>query len=153
LIYAFAGLFIGFLLPNPYWLISPEKYLSGFYMVTEQMNYGMLTERATIYMWEIEQILTHELLLGVLFIVSTVFALLKRNQYGLILLSIVLPTYLYVGSWDKKGIDYLLVCWPAFILLTTDYLKHYIYCLISALAVQYVSHYIAHTSRYASGCQ
>ncbi|MCK4558252.1 MAG: glycosyltransferase family 39 protein [Calditrichia bacterium] len=125
LIYAFAGLFIGFLLPNPYWLISPEKYLSGFYMVTEQMNYGMLTERATIYMWEIEQILTHELLLGVLFIVSTVFALLKRNQYGLILLSIVLPTYLYVGSWDKKGIDYLLVCWPAFILLTTDYLNNY----------------------------
>jgi hypothetical protein len=94
-------------------------------MVTEQMTYEMVTEGTIIYMWEMEQILTHELLLGVLFIVSMVFALLKRNQYSLILLSIVLPTYLYVGSWDKKGIDYLLVCWPAFILLAIDYLNNY----------------------------
>jgi len=125
LLYAFVGLGIGFLLPNPFWLISPEKYLAGFGLVAEQMDISGVALNATIYLWEIEQVLTHELFLGVLFILSTVFALLKRNQFNWILLSVILPTFFYVGSWEKKGIDYLIICWPALILLATYQLSLY----------------------------
>jgi hypothetical protein len=124
LLYAFAGLFIGFLFFNPYWIISPEKYLAGFNIITEQMNFMATTERPIFYVWEIEQILSHELFLGVLFLISTIYTFFKKDKFNLILLSIVLPTYFYVGSWDKKGIDYLIVCWPAFVLLATDYLNN-----------------------------
>jgi hypothetical protein len=125
LLYALAGLFLGFLLFNPYWLISPEKYLDGFNIVSEQMKFSSRTESPINYLWEIQQILTHELILGVLFFISMIYALLKKDKFNLILISTVIPTFLYVGSWDKKGVDYLIVCWPTFILLTTDYLNNY----------------------------
>jgi len=117
---AIGGLLLGFIIPNPYWLISPEKYLNGFFKIVKQSYYAVTSEKAISYVWEISQIITHELLLGFLFLGSILFALYKRKHYHIILLSVVLPTFIYVGSWDKKGIDYLLVCWPVFIILSAE---------------------------------
>jgi 4-amino-4-deoxy-L-arabinose transferase-like glycosyltransferase len=125
LLYALSGLFVGFILTNPYWLLLPERYIAGFSLVSMQMNYELVGEGTVIYLWEIWQILSHEFLLGALFILSIAYAIYNRKQFNLILLSIVLPTFLYVGSWNKKGIDYLLVCWPPFILLATDFIDYY----------------------------
>ena len=48
---------------------------------------------------------------------------LKKKKYNYILVSIIIPTFLYVGSWPKKGIDYLLVCWPVFIIFSALFLE------------------------------
>ncbi len=124
--YAFIALFLSFFITNPYWLIAPEKYWQAYIMVTEQMYYGTSFDRGINYWWEIKEIISHEWLAGAFFFLSTIYAIRTKKKYTYILLSVILPTFLYVGSWPKKGIDYLLVCWPVFIIFSALLLQNLI---------------------------
>jgi 4-amino-4-deoxy-L-arabinose transferase-like glycosyltransferase len=117
------GLLLSLIITNPYSLIAPEKYLQAYVMVTEQMYYGTSIYRGINYLWEIIEIISHEWLLGIMFFISTIYAISKKNKYNHILLIVILPTFFYVGSWPKKGIDYLLVCWPIFIMFSVFFIE------------------------------
>ncbi|MFC2088121.1 ArnT family glycosyltransferase [Calditrichota bacterium] len=123
------GILSGFLITNPYWIYAPQKYINGFILVTEQMYYGISLERGINYLWELKEIVIHEWILGIIFLVSVIYAIMKKNPFYLTLLSVTIPTIIYVGSWPKKGIDYLIVCWPIFFffsaLLLMDILEKY----------------------------
>ena len=109
---ACAGILLGFFIGSPYWLLEFRKFLHGFQMVASQAVYAYNIETGLPYLWEMSQFIRSEWLLGMVFILLIISFPFNMNRLTLILATIVLPTFLYVGSWQKKGLDYLLVIFP-----------------------------------------
>jgi len=109
---------ITFLLINPYHLVHLTKYIEGFRLVSTQASQAITPEMGLNYWWEFSQIVKSELLVGLLFFISVFYFLFKRQKELSILLVMIIVTYFYVGSWQKKGIDYLYAVYPAFIILS-----------------------------------
>ncbi len=106
-----------FLIPNPYWVIRFSQFVEGYQLVATQANLAISPESGINYWWEFSQIAQHELLIGIGFFISILYFLFKKQKEKYILLVMVIITFLYVGSWQKKGIDYLYAIYPTFILL------------------------------------
>ena len=121
--FAISGLIAGFIVSNPYWILKFDSFLSGFLLVSDQMYSAVSTDRGINYIWEIWALIKSELLIGVLFLVATVWAIITDIKKYLPFLAIILLTLAYVGSWEKKGIDYLFPAFPAWILLTTEFIS------------------------------
>lgn len=109
---ACTGILLGFLIGSPYWVLEFREFLHGFQMVASQAVFAYNIETGLPYLWEMSQFIRSEWLLGVVFILLIISFPFNMNRLTLILATIVLPTFLYVGSWQKKGLDYLLVIFP-----------------------------------------
>jgi hypothetical protein len=126
---AAAGLGIGFFLPNPLWLIYPQRFYDGFRLISAQMYSAVSAERGTPYLWELLHLIRDELIIGVVFLVATFYYLIKIDRKHIPALTVILLTFLIVGSWTKKGIDYLFAVFPAWVILSgylIDELSQYI---------------------------
>jgi hypothetical protein len=117
-----AGVLAGFLITNPLWLVHYERFAEGFYLISAQMVSAVSAEQGDPYLWEIITLIKHEYVLGILFIISTVYYFFDGSKRHLPLVVVILLTFLYVGSWSKKGIDYLFAVYPAWIILSGFYL-------------------------------
>jgi len=129
-----SGIVLGFLITNPYWLLQPQKYIEGFQIISQQMYSAVSLHHGINYLWEIMTLIKNELLLGILFIISTGFIIWKERKKQLPFILIVLVAFIYVGSWRKKGIDYLFAIFP-------------IWFIFSAIFIQYVSEHICKKRR------
>jgi hypothetical protein len=119
-----AGIAVGFFLTNPLWLVIPGKYLAGFIYVSDQMSIAVSSDQGINYIWEIVHLLAKEWGLGLVFIAGTIFVFWKQNRYYLPQLLVVLLTFLYVGSWQKKGLDYMFAIFPIWIIFGTAWLEY-----------------------------
>ena len=117
--FSIGGALIGFLIPNPYWLISPQKFWHGFRLVAAQMYSAVSVESGDPYIWEIVNLIRDEYAVGVLFLIATIYYFLSGERKHLPAVVVILLTYLYVGTWTKKGIDYLFPAYPAWIILSS----------------------------------
>ncbi len=133
---AVTGVGMGFLLPNPYLLIYPQRFFDGLQLMSSQMYNAVSAERGTMFVWEIFALATDELSLGLLFIAATIYFLIRTGKEHWPALSVIILTYLFVGSWSKKGIDYLFAAYPAWILLSTFFLNDIIEKLKNRLPVR-----------------
>lgn len=115
-----------FLVVNPLVLVKPIEYWHGFRLVSSQMQSAVALEAGINYLWETGQILRYELLIGAGLLSAVFFALKKREPWQLALLVPVLLTFLYVGSWQKKGIDYLFAVFPAMIIFLSVWLSGFV---------------------------
>ena len=115
----------GFLSGTPYWLLSFAKFLEGFRTIWSQSHYAYNLETGLPYLWELKTLLTSEGLLGIVFILLLFSPFVRFNRFSLSLSLIVLPTFLVVGSWEKKGLDYLLVIFPALLLLLAYWVEQF----------------------------
>jgi 4-amino-4-deoxy-L-arabinose transferase-like glycosyltransferase len=113
----------GFLIFNPLWLFSFSDFFEGYRLVSAQMNTAVSLYSGKNYVWEMSQIISHELLIGVGFFIASVVAVLRKKPFHLILLLPMLVTFIYVGSWQKKGVDYLFAIFPAWILMFSLWLE------------------------------
>ena len=120
---AIGGILFGFIAGTPFWVISFSKFLDGFKMISSQARYSYNFESGIPYIWEIFKFLETEWLLGCLIIGIMVVAILRFNKSNIPYLGIILPTFLYVGSWQKKGLDYLLIILPVLIVYLSIELK------------------------------
>ena len=116
------AIIVGFLVFNPLWLLRFSDFYDGYIVMSTQMQSAVSLEFGLNYIWEIREIISHELVIGIGFFVSTLFFLIKRKSLHLILLIPLLVTFLYVGSWQKKGVDYLFAIFPAWIVLFSMWL-------------------------------
>jgi hypothetical protein len=114
------GVAVGFLSTNPLWLIYPGKFYQGWQIISSQMYNAVSGERGIDYIWEISQLVQNELVLGILFIVATVYYIFRKEKKHYPALIVVLLTFLYVGTWTKKGIDYLFAIFPAWIIFSVS---------------------------------
>ncbi len=113
----FLSLFIGFFIFNPLWLLKFSDFFEGYRLMSAQMSTAVSLDYGKNYIWEISEIIKSELLIGVGFFLASLVAVIKRKPVHLILLVPVLATFIYVGSWQKKGIDYLFAVFPAWIIM------------------------------------
>lgn len=120
--FSVGGVLIGFIIPNPLWLIYPQKFWDGLHLVSAQMYSAVSAESGDPYIWEIVTLIRDEYILGALFLIATVYYFLKGERRHLPVVVVILLTYLYVGSWTKKGLDYLFPVFPAWIILGSFFL-------------------------------
>jgi hypothetical protein len=116
---------VGFFVFNPLWIFKFSDYYNGFRLVSAQMRSAVSLYYGTNYVWEFGQIITHELIIGLGFFIAITVFVVRRKPVHLILLLPVLVTFIYVGSWQKKGIDYLLAVFPAWILMFSLWLEEF----------------------------
>jgi hypothetical protein len=109
-------LLLGFLIGSPYWILSFPKFWAGFKMIVSQAQYAYNFETGIPYWWEAKNLVGSDWLLGIIIILFMLMLLIKMNRVTIPLAAIVWPTFLYVGSWEKKGLDYLLIIFPVIIL-------------------------------------
>ncbi|GAB4371589.1 MAG: hypothetical protein Kow0042_14400 [Calditrichia bacterium] len=114
-----AGLLIllGFLIGTPYWLFKFSRFWEGFRTIWSQSLYAYNVETGVPYLWEIQKLITSEWLLGIMLLVLMLTLFLRMTRFTLPVAAIILPTFLLVGSWEKKGLDYLLVIFPPLFIL------------------------------------
>jgi hypothetical protein len=117
IILSFGGVSLGFFATNPLWLVYPQRYYEGLRLVSAQMYSAVSAERGIPFIWEAAQLIQDELLIGLIFICATIYFFWQGDKKHIAALSVILLTFFYVGTWTKKGIDYLLAIYPAWIIL------------------------------------
>jgi len=122
---AFAMLMLGFFIGSPFWILSFSKFWTGFRMIVSQAQYAYNFENSIPYWWEIRNIITNEWLFGLIILAIMIFWLFKPHKYSIPFIAMVWPTFLYVGSWKKKGLDYLLIIFPVIIIYLAIWIKQY----------------------------
>jgi 4-amino-4-deoxy-L-arabinose transferase-like glycosyltransferase len=115
-----------FLIPNPYCILRFPQFLEGFLLVKSQASEAIALERGINYVWEFSQIVKHELFIGVGFFFVTIYYVIKRNKFTSMLLVMIIVTFIYVGSWQKKGIDYLYPIFPAWIFIFSIFIAEFL---------------------------
>jgi hypothetical protein len=119
------GIVFGFFMGTPYWLISFTKFWNGFKMISSQARYSYNFESGLPYIWEILKFLETEWLLGGLIAGLMILAILRINKNVIPFLGLIFPTFLYVGSWQKKGLDYLLIILPVLLVYLAIEIKQF----------------------------
>jgi hypothetical protein len=132
------GIAFGFFSTNPLWLIYPERFYDGWRLVSSQMYNAVSAERGEPFLWEITQIVQQELVIGLLFIVGMVFFILRKEKIHYPVLIIVLLTFIYVGTWTKKGVDYLFAIFPAWIILGSCFVEYLLMSYITKRSVKVI---------------
>ena len=120
---AISGLLLGFIIPNPLWLIYPQRFYDGLKMVSAQMFSAVSAEHGLPYLWEATTLLSDELIIGLIFLVAMIYYFLNYDNKHAATITVLLLTFLYVGSWNKKGIDYLFAVYPAWMILAGYFLS------------------------------
>ncbi|RQW02833.1 MAG: phospholipid carrier-dependent glycosyltransferase, partial [Calditrichaeota bacterium] len=113
----------GFLMGTPYWLIEFSEFKSGFYMITSQARFSYNIQAGIPYFWEISDLIRTEWLLGILMLGVLLAYFYRLNKLLLPFFLVTLATFLYAGSWEKKGWDYLLVLYPGLLISLAWWLK------------------------------
>lgn len=116
-------IFAGFIVGSPYWIPQFSKFIPGFRMILAQSQYSYNIEAGLPYLWEFQELVASEWLLGVIYVVLLFSIFLKLNFLTIPLLSITIPTFLIVGLWQKKGLDYLIVIFPILLILLAFWLN------------------------------
>lgn len=108
------GLFLilGFLAASPGWLIIPGDFVNGYLFEARHMARGHLGTGGKDWIWVIETLWKcHTVILPVL-ILTLVYSLLKRRKRDVLFLLLVIPSFLYIGQFEKKSIHYFLFLYP-----------------------------------------
>lgn len=120
---AYGACLVAFFAASPYWILDVGSYIQEFRNITAHMSSGHLGETEGIpWLWVLTSAAKRELLLGVVYFVGFGYAIIKRKSSDIIFLGFILPTFLYVGSWEKKGLDYLYPIFPVLAILAARFL-------------------------------
>ncbi|MBT4496585.1 MAG: phospholipid carrier-dependent glycosyltransferase [Gemmatimonadetes bacterium] len=108
---ALGALLLGFLLGSPYWLLSFSKYYQALRYEQANVQFSL---QAGNYPWLslLSGLWSTEMIWGVLVTLGTIYALRRRTPSDRVLLAILLPTFLYIGSWPKGGLHYAIFLFP-----------------------------------------
>ncbi|MFA6110741.1 MAG: glycosyltransferase family 39 protein [Candidatus Latescibacterota bacterium] len=105
------GLLTAFLAGSPYWLIAPGRYWQGILDVTSNLRFS-LAPSSWPRLALLASLARIELVWAVLALLGAIHALRRRTAADLVLLAVLLPGFLYLGSWPKGGVHYALYLLP-----------------------------------------
>ncbi len=116
-IFSASSILAGFVIGSPYWIIKVNRFAEGFGMISSQSRYAYNFETGSPYLWEIQKLISSEWLLGLLFVLLLLSLLFHYKRYFIPFTLMIIPTFLLVGSWEKKGLDYLLIIFLALLVV------------------------------------
>ncbi len=109
-VFGLAGL-TGFLLGSPYWVMSFTEYSQAVLNVTSNLQFSMhaIEWPRLVALWGLVQ---REMIWGVLLVAGVLFAMYRRSDLDLLLLAVVIPAFMYIGSLPKGSIHYAIFLFP-----------------------------------------
>lgn len=107
---AAAGL-VGFLAGSPYWLITAGKYYQGLAAVLSNTQFSLRSTEWPL-LEAVGGICQAEMAWGLLFLIGIGYAIYRRRDSDWVLLSVIVPGFLYIGSWQKSGLHYFVHLLP-----------------------------------------
>ena len=111
LLAAGAAALTAFLAGSPYWLFVFDEYWGGLLNVSSNLQFNL-----AVASWPrlamLGNIVGREWLWGALLIAGCGYAAYRRSDADLVLLAIVVPSFLYIGSWPKAGLHYAIFLFP-----------------------------------------
>ncbi len=118
------SMLVGFLIATPYWLLEPDSFMQVFHWSYFQAHYGVAGHyRSVPYIWPFFEMMFIDWTVGVLMILGFFYAFFQHGKKQNILLSFVVPTLLFVGSWDRGDLHYIMPVYPALVLLGALFLS------------------------------
>ena len=112
---AFGG---AFLAGSPGWLLRPIDFINGFRYEFGHMKIGHLGDFGLPFIHHLSLFWHWESTLCLLFALGVFWSLWKRDRIDWVLLALVLPSFLYIGTWQKKSLHYMLFFYPVLALLS-----------------------------------
>jgi hypothetical protein len=132
------GVVLGFIITNPLWLVFPKRFYQGWQIISAQMYSAVSSERGDPFLWEILKLIQDEMLIGFLFIVATFYFFFRGENKHYPGLVVIVLTFIFVGTWTKKGIDYLFAAFPAWIILSSIFIDQISQKYIRTISVKYL---------------
>ncbi len=102
---------LAFLAGSPYWVLSFGEYYQALLNVQSNTQFT-LTQTSWPWLILLKSLWTGELAWGVVVTLGCVYALWRRQAADWVLLAVLVPGFLYVGSWPKTSIHYLIFLAP-----------------------------------------
>jgi len=103
---AFIAVFAG----SPYLFLAPEKYLAVAEYQVSSLEFSL--GKTAPWWWILRGLLEAERVVGGLMLGGMVWALVKRRPLDVLFLAAWIPSFLYIGSWTRQSLHYLLHFYP-----------------------------------------
>lgn len=100
---------------SPYLLLAYDLYLGIAQYQVSSLDFSL--QQTQPWLWIPLGLATHELVLGGWILVGVGIAVWRRNSIDVIALSSIVPAALYIGSWTRESLHYLLPYYPFLLLL------------------------------------
>lgn len=102
-------------LASPYLLLEYGKYLGVARYQVSSLDFAL--RQTSAWWWIPRGLAIEELLVGGWMLAGVVLALVRRRAFDVIALATILPAGLYIGSWTRESLHYLLPYYPFLLLL------------------------------------
>ena len=103
---AFAALFTG----SPYLFLAHEKYLALISYQVSSLDFAL--KETHPWWWIIAGLVRVEYGVGIFMIAGVLWALRQRGAWDFIFLAAWVPSFLYIGTWTRESLHYLLHFYP-----------------------------------------
>ena len=100
---------------TPYLILAWKQYLSVVSYQTSSLAFSMSQTHA--WLWIAQAYLTEEYLLGALMLGGLTLAFVRRHPFDWMLLAAWVPSFLYIGTWTRESLHYLLQFHPVLALM------------------------------------
>ena len=102
-------------LASPYLVLAYDKYLGVARYQVSSLDFSL--QETSPWWWIARGLATEEFLLGGWMLAGVILAVRRRHAIDVIALAAILPAVLYIGSWTRESLHYLLPYYPFFLLL------------------------------------
>jgi len=117
-----AAFICALILGSPGLLIDPVSFINVFLRIMAAVHTGYTGGFGMSYLYQIAQFWHWEKTFAILFGLGIGAALLHRDRKDIVLLALVLPAFLYIGSWQGGSLHYLLFLYPPLALMAASFL-------------------------------
>jgi len=95
---------------SPYLLLAHSDYAAiARYQVS---SLGFTLSHTSPWWWVIHDLVSVELLVGTAMWVGVLWAAVRRDVLDWMLMAVLIPSFLYIGSWTRESLHYLLHLYP-----------------------------------------
>lgn len=111
----FTGLFLlgGFIVGSPGWILAPQKFIEGYLYEARHMADGHLGGHDVDWLWVFTSIWQVKTFMLPFAFGAVIYAFIKREKRDILFLLLLIPSFLYIGQFEKKAIHYFLFLYPA----------------------------------------
>lgn len=133
-LYGFLAFLLCFVAGSPGWLLEPGKFITLLLYESRHMAGGHLGHFGPPYLHHLVLFWRWEKTTALLFGAGILYAFFRPDRKKAIILLFVLVSFFYIGSWKNRVLHYMLVMYPALVLLSGDVAAHAIFYLKSRSA-------------------
>jgi len=95
---------------SPYLLLAGRNYLELARYQMSSLDFAL--GETTPWWWIVRQLVQVELAAGALMVLGMGWAAFRRQPLDWLFLAAWVPSFLYIGSWTRESLHYLLHCYP-----------------------------------------